>query len=267
MSVIYNNRFNSEAGNYFDAITSEGVAVSKDQIGEINKKITLLKNTSIWDKLYRVFLPIWGVQTANQYCLKTQNQGVFNGTVEHYNGYVVSPSRLGWFDTNVIPSEIFSTDSMYVCAYRRSLTGGNNDLIGCYDNFTTSRLLIRSGDGPPNISASAWHYVNDRIIYSTSPVRYGIFSLSIVGNDGALYQRQRTSRSNLGTYIVSGTGTVPTLNNIYAMASNHNGTAAFLDNAQHGFWVIGQGLTDAEDAILTETIKDLWENLTGLTLL
>ena len=265
MAVTYNPIFNKEAKDYFSAISDEGAVISQSQYREINKRITDLKNFNIWDKLERIFLPVWGIDEANRYCVKTQSQGTFVGDVTHSLGYVSSSTRSGYFDTNISPADIFSLDSMYVCGYRHLLTGGNNDIMGCYDSFASSRIIIRSGDGPPNLLAAAWHYYNDIVIVTTSPVRRGIFSLSINGDTGSFYQRRRDVRSILGSYTLSNTGTIP-VNNLYAMASNQNGTAGVYDNSQFGFWIIGQGLTNEEDEYLTLTMKLLWETLTGISL-
>lgn len=244
---------------------NKGVEISSTNRRLILSSIKEIIDLGVWDKIHRLYLPIWGEPSANAVCWKTLTSGEFVNTVVHSDGYV-SGNRIGYFDTKFIPSQNGLTSDIYLCALRYTLAGGNQDLIGGYSNSVLARYLLRTGDGPISVRGAGPHYLDNRVyVVSPTPDRTGILSYSAKLGTGLFFaDRESGGRSILGTnnYTIQ-TGSPPSVS-LFCMASNQNGSPENLDGAAHGFWVIGDGLTDAEDEAFTLIMKNLWEGLTGL---
>jgi len=261
MGVYYNT------ANAADYLKLKGVDISSADRRLILNAIKDMVDAGLWDKIHRLYMPIWGNAVPNAICWKSFTSGKFVNTVIQGDGFV-DGDRIGYFNTGFIPSENGLTSDIYLCALRYTLAGGNQDLIGGYSNATTARYVLRTGDGPASVFGAGPHYTNDRVyVNSPTPDRTGILSYSAKLSEGIFFaDRESGGRSILGTdTYTTQTGSPPTVP-LYCMASNQNGSAGLLDGASHGFWIIGDGLTDSEDETLTLIMKNLWEGLTGLSI-
>ena len=122
MATFYNKQ------NCVDFLRGRGLSISNTKRQLIFSSIKDIVDLGVWNKIHRLYMPIWANAIYNAVCWKSLTSGEFINTVIHGNGYV-DGDRIGYFNTKFIPSENGLTSDIYLCALRYTIAGGNQDLI------------------------------------------------------------------------------------------------------------------------------------------
>jgi len=266
LSLLSIDKSDPDAAAYIAAVEGAGGTVSVTQRSAINTFYNTGKSDGWYSSLKRLYLPIWGVASANAIDMITLGSGTFNGGVTHTSGYVVGDGSTGYFDTGISPLSAginTSTGSMFVL---------HNNLPSSYSHGCTSGTSsFRIVNGP----ASSIRI----IIIGQAAATMHISNIPTGNASNAVTIASRTSTTTLSGMKRISSGVSPTYvrtvdvsaeavpdNNIYALASNLNGVPSGYSNPQLGVFGFGLSLTGREMEYLTLRIKNLWETCTGLTL-
>jgi hypothetical protein len=257
----------SDASAYITAVASTGVAITYTQQEALNTFFVSAKADGYYSNIKRLFLPIWGVASANAIDMITLGSGTFNGSVTHTSGYVVGDGRTGYFDTGISPLSAginTSTGSMFVLhnnfpiGYRHGCDSGTSLFSMVNGPASSIRITII---GNPGVSISNYYVGNGSnavtIASRTSPTALSGMKRGSSGVSPTSVQTVDMSYFAVPDY------------NIYALASNVGGVPTIHSSTstpQLGVFGFGLSLTEREMEYLTLRIKNLWETSTGLTL-
>ncbi len=259
----YKSGLDSDAAAYISVIEGNGAAVSSTQRNAINDFIKTGKLEGWYSALKRLYFPIWAAESPNEVDMITRASGTFNGTVTHGSGFVQSNGIDGWFDTGATPGALgMSPSTAYLCALAKTEMNSSR-AIGSRNNISQDMNIARLST---NLACGIMTNSSGAGLIQTAATCSGILSGSRVGGTRFIARRNAAGRSNLSSVMDADFGTTPTAN-IGLMAGNVVATGPVLfSNNEFGAFVIGTGLTDAQDEDLTLALKNLWETCTGLPL-
>ena len=253
----------SDATAYINAVVAGGATVNAAQADAINNFFIVNKASGNWDTIKCLYLPVWGVASANSICVKTLSVGTWTGSVTHASGYVLSDGTTGHLRT---PSN-FSAEGLTPASshlFTLSLTNntinpavpiGSGNINTCYSFASTTNLTFRWCT-----SAGAVGGATDRT---------GILTCLRVFGVRHIYRRV-TAGSSLVTNATGADIGTTSVSPVYVLALNANdsvaGAASFFYDGQVGATGYGLGISTSAAEDFSLTLKNLWESVTGLVL-
>jgi hypothetical protein len=261
-----------DAAAYIAAVVAAGGTVSYTQSEAINNFIVAEKAAPRWTLHKRIYLPIWAVAAANAIDIVTRASGTFVGGVTHASGYVQGNGTTGYFNIGATPSalDLTTTEAGFFALVNQAGSSGSRSYLSCSDNApNTIHCGLGTIAGGALLNASFGSTVDTFASVSTSLTHQattGIISGFKSGGSAFLQRRLTSGNSTLVTETEGGAGTIPTVQNLYAVAFNYNGTAAGFTDARLGSYGVSSGMSSANVTAFTANLKTLWEQCSGLTL-
>lgn len=254
----------ADAFSYIQAIRSTGTTVSNQQCAELSRFVKAQKGAGLWGGIYRLYLPIWGVASANAICLKTLTSGTFQGSITHASGYVQGDGSLPTlFSLNSTASQLGITSNQG-CLFALITTVPTNPfagMIGVRDsNGVRLTMMMHNTGGSSQITG---------ISSSSGP------AVTNIGNVG-LHLLSRTTSTSQQMFVRRASGLLqstistsqsdPTISTKTMWAMTVNGEGRFPSNSRFGLYGAMAGVNANQASNFTLDLKTLWENCTGLTL-
>lgn len=258
-SFYYNSAYSNEANTYLYSTQITGTT----QVSAINTLINGLKANNLWSKMKAVY-PFVTDKTlqadmAAQMKFNLVNPQdtdaafrlAFSGGWTYSTNGAQPNGTNGYADTKLVPSGTTAQNSLHISAYLRTDITQNSVVIGGYDGVVETSIYPRFTG---NIIYSA--------INSNTSASAGASSSSL-GN----FIASRLISTQENTYIGNTklTRTQSSLNNltrsIFIGALNYLGGANVYSSRQTSFASIGDGLTDAEAALLYQLVQQFQTDL------
>jgi hypothetical protein len=208
----------------------------------------------------RIYLPIYNNLAANAVDAITRTSGTFVNTPTTAMGYVKGNGSNQYFNINTTLGALglTSSNASYIMGLKsESLLNnrGNSGALDASGYFVDFRFDTASGRRlawlKPDGSASG--------VFDTSQ-RTGVI---VTNRTSSLEYTIHNDTADLGT-VISATG-LPVVNP-FIMARNNNGNPDLFGNSEIGFFGFGLGMSASNARAYAAAMKNLWENLTGLTL-
>ena len=260
------------AAAYIAAITAAGATVSAPQQAAISTFISGEKTAGRWDKMKRLYFPVWGLAAANAICMKSLTSGTFTGTVTHTAGYVTSDGTTGHFLADVSPGGAGLTlngsgaFALYTGASSVTLVNTQS-----YFGAQTAESLTRFKLSGGNAEASRFSFFGpNNTSFSTVSTSGDQRGVQFLGRDTST-NRFVILRQTSTLISSNSSNTSSALNSSIPMcwlANNVNGAVSNYvhDTARLGCAGMAEGLSQVDAENVTLAIKTLWETTTGLTL-
>lgn len=249
------------AAAYIAAITAAGATVTAGQESAISTFISGEVSAGRWDKIKRLYFPVWQLAAANEICMKSLTSGTFNGSILHEAKGVRASGSTGNMNTNTNLGSLGVTNTSFHFAllmpngpeedysYPFSVNDTsypNSIYHGWSDGSPSTVIMEKSFENSPTTSASVMTVGND----------------SVAGN---LYLKERTSVGvNVVQTIASSVTTAFPANNLFIIGLDNNGAGSM--NNPIGAFSVSTEFSSTQDTAYTATLKTLWETTTGLTL-
>lgn len=255
----------ADASAYINAVRATGATVSNSQVFELSQFVKKQKGGNLWNSIFRLYLPIWGIASANAICLKTLGSGTFSGSVTHASGYVQPDgSQITRFSLNSTASGLGITSDQG-CLFALITTAPTltfAGMIGARDgnNLRTTMMMhnLGSNNQITGISMSA---------FGSSVTNTGNVGLHLLSRTTSTRQRMFVRRasgllqSNITTAQSDSTLTTKTM-----WAMSVNGEGIFPSSSRFGLYGAMAGINDDQASNFTLDLKTLWETCTGFTL-
>jgi hypothetical protein len=208
----------------------------------------------------RIFLPIYDNLAANAVDAITATSGTFVNTPTTAMGYVIGNGSNQYFNINTTLGALGLTSSSgsYIMGLKSEslLTNrGNSGALDASGYFVDFRFDTVSG------RRLTWLQPDTNTLgaFDTSQ-RTGVI---VTNRTSSLEYTIHNDTADLGTRIfASGLPGV----NPFVMARNNNGNPDLFGNSEIGFFGFGLGMSTSNARAYAAAMKNLWENLTGLTL-
>jgi hypothetical protein len=270
MMILKTSRSNLSSGldadarAYINAARASGATVSESQSFVLSQFIKKQKGENLWGSIFRLYLPIWGLASANAICLKTLTSGTFQGNITHASGYVQGdgdpPTR---FSLNSTASQLGITSNSG-CLFALITTVPTNPFAGL--------IGVREGNNDRHTGIMHNTGGNGQIAgistNSTSSVtNIGNVGIHLISRTTSTRQRMFVRRaSGLLQGSISTAQSNPTLSTKTMWAMSVNGEGVFPSNSRFGLYGAMAGINDDQSSNFTLDLETLWENCTGLTL-
>jgi hypothetical protein len=265
MRFIPWNNTDPDAAAYIAAVVAAGGTVSGGQRSAINSFCKTGKSDGWYSSLKRMYLPIWGVAAPNAICMTSLTSGTFVGGVTHGAGYVQGNGSTGYFNTGFNPSTGGLTNAnAWIGSLWYNLTAICQNGVFSAGNSTLIHSFYVPDGIRSEICGSTRRY--DSNLGSLANCA-GIFSANRSG-ETLRHRLLRTSGLTVDVDISSTPqGAMPN-GNYYLMARNRLDTASVNQFGQQrsGAYWIGDAPSGDLDESFVASLKNLWENTTGLTL-
>lgn len=214
-----------------------------------------------WDKMKRLYFPVWQVAAANAICMKSLTSGTFVGSIIHGDKGVGVNDTSSYMNTNVsIPELGIATSYHYAALLPFGFNDGYDAIFGGIPD-----VYFFADDG------TYVAFIEDVTIDLSNQafpggVAYGILSLG--GNSNDRYVKNRSSSvvssySNTQDFELL---SYPSNRNIFLLGRNDGNNNVNASGAFVGAFSMASELTTAEDTAYTLALKTLWETCTGFTI-
>lgn len=265
-AVLSSGGFDRLAARYIGAVESAGGIVSGTQKNAVDAFFKSGKKDGWISSMRRIYLPIWGLAAPNAVDMIANTSGTFSGTVTHAAGYVQGNGANGYFNSQTSSTTGFGwTAGSAFLGFLCTQADTRNDLrhFCGYTTGTAPRTCI-------NQNASdlfGAHPINGIVAgASGAAIETGIVTLNAnATNFRELRRRTSTSVSQIASNTATDT-TSPVANNIFFMARNALGSSFNFTNARMGAFYGGSGMASEQCDLFSESLQNLWETCTGLTL-
>ena len=208
----------------------------------------------------RIYLPIYNNLAANAVDAITRTSGTFAGTVTVAPGYVQSNGTTGYFDTVTPWQSLVALDSATIGTL--NYTGNPSANLASIGTGATAGTAISAGSGASGLVPSS-NWAGAGVVRGA----IGTTGIQAVSRFGGVTRMIRRSSAGIteDTNSAAITGTPANLP-IFIMARNSGGAPFQITTAQIGAGFISAGMGSDDLAGYSLNLKNLWENLTGLTL-
>ena len=211
----------------------------------------------------RLYLPIYNNLAANAVDAITTTSGTYPVSgVNVFAGYAQS-NGTGYFDTGTPWQSLVALDSATIGTLNYTINPSLNlTSIGIGSTIGTS--IAVGTENSSQIARAVWAGANAVLTNDSVNFTKGIHMASRFG--GVTRITRRLSSGILeATNSAATTGIVPN-GSIFIMARNSAGLPVQITTAQIGAGFISDGMGSTDLAGYSLNLKNLWENLTGLTL-
>ena len=218
------------------------------------------KAASRWTLHKRIYLPIYANSAANAICMKSLTSGTFVNLPTMGAGFVKGNASNQYFNINTTLGDlgITSSDGSCIIGLKAECTVANRGNHGAL-----------SGSGY-NVDFRTLTGLGRRMTWLQSDTSVsGVFDTSqktgviVTTRTSASQYTIHNDSSDLGAVIFA--SGVPSVNP-FVMARNNNGTPDLFGDSEIAFIGFGLGLSAANARGYASSKKNLWQNLTGLTL-
>jgi hypothetical protein len=276
VTPVYSGATDADAVAWIDAvIAASGVLLSSERSTKIiaSDFFSALKTDAsgnLFTLLGRTYFPVWGVNAANAICCKSLTTGTFTGTLTHSAGFVTGDGSTGYFDGGTTPSAAGCLlDSAH--AFALVNRAGNatptalTTFVGAQTSNNSTRMNLRVGATNTQYASLGPNSLTELAAASSQNYR-GVYLSSRSGAAERFIGRNIVSGWELGNSDAESSGILNTTINMTYMAANNNNAISRHSNFPTGAYGIGLGMTQAQAAKFTQTVKNFWETLTGLNI-
>lgn len=255
-----------DAKAYIDAVIAAGATVTATQKNAINTFVKDGKSDGWYSSIKRFYLPIWSIAAPNAIDLISLTSGTFVGSPTYGADSVAFASGAYFNSQNSLSALGLTASSGYIFALTKawssgviagSGTAGNTIYLG---RSSSTNLQLRYAG---NVEGSG------QLTATGAIGTLGICSASRQGGDRKIYLRKASARSQVATSTSGDFGT-PQLSKFYFSAYNNannvSDSVPVTGVSTLGAFGYGMGLTDAQDSLFTQSLKNLWETCTGSVL-
>ena len=265
-----------DAVAWIDAvIAAGGVLLSSERSTKIiaSDFFSALKTDAsgnLFTLLGRTYFPVWGVAAANAICCKSLTTGTFTGTLTHSAGFVTGDGSTGYFDGGTTPSAAGCLrDSAHAFALVNRAGSASPTALTTFVGAQTSNNATRLSLGVPSsvVNYGGTGPNSGTEIADASSQNYrGVYFAARTGATDRYIGRNIVSGWELGTSDNAASGALNSTVNMTYLAYNNNSSIIRYSNFPTGAYGIGLGMTQAQAAKFTQTVKNFWETLTGLNI-
>ena len=240
---------------YIAALTAAGATVTAPQRAAISTFMSGEIAAGRWDKMKRLYFPVWGSPAANAICMKSLTSCTFNGAFTHASGYIQGGTNKYISLGTTLDGLGISPGSHYFAGLFKTAISSNNKAM------LFSDLLISYGEEDLRVTVGAQSFV-DGNSFSPSDM-FGVISY---GAQTTLASRYCRLRKASGVTIAAVQG--GTLTGSFEVTN-----ITFLGTTTSSYWdgqcaalTLGTYMSAADDTAYTAALETLWETCTGLTL-
>jgi hypothetical protein len=254
------NTISGPEADYVAALTAAGATVTAPQQAAISTFMSSEIAAGRWDKMKRLYFPVWGVAAANAICMKSLTSGTFVGSVNHTTGGVASNG--GYMNTNVsIPELEIANSYHYTILFKDGFSDGYDAPFGVIPDVeflgNDGSLYVQIEDVSINLSGETFNPLF---------TNYGILTTGGNSNDRYVKNRNSSVVSILTNTQDFELFTYPSNRKVFFLARNNYGNPNAAYESPLGVFSMASELTTTEDTAYTLALKTLWETCTGLTL-
>jgi hypothetical protein len=258
----------SDALAWIDAVIAAGGTLFASESATrrlVSDFFTALKTDgtgNLYEKIGRIYFPVWQVAAANAICAKSLTSGTFVGTVTHGEGFVQGDGSTGYFDTGVSAPTLGMTASSAWHGFLAKVASSLDPTVVMGARTSASSVINFSRSG----SDLRTTFGNDGLLSSALTVAHGIISANRNATNRAMYQRLSGGRTQIAADSTAANGSLPAITLNY-MNFNRTDGAPVYSNAEFGSVFLGnQYVPTEQDEAFTLILKDFYESLTGITL-
>lgn len=258
-SFYYNSAYSNEANTYLYSTQITGTT----QVSAINTLINGLKANNLWSKMKAVYPFVTDKTLQSDMAAQMKFNLVnpqdsdaafrlaFSGGWTYSTNGAQPNGTNGYADTKLNLSSIgLSASSNHISVYLRTNSDGVYCDIGAYNiaaDYQISTYAKISNVAYVDLGVQA----TNRITYANTDSTGYYLASRTASNILKAFKNNLLKATNTNTNFA------PILSkNIYISANNDNAGATQFSNRQNAFTSIGDGLTDAEVAILTQLVTD-----------
>lgn len=245
---------------YVAALTAAGATVTAPQQAAISTFISGEIAAGRWDKMKRLYFPVWQVAAANAICMKSLISGTFVGSISHEAKGVGPNNTSSYMNTNVSIPELGIATSYH---YAALLPNGFSDQYDAVFGVVPDVYFFAD-------DSTYYAFIEDVYIDlpTAFPSGFGNGILSLGGNSNDRYVKNRSS-SEVSSY--SNTQdfellSYPSNQKIFLLGRNGGDGNVNASGAFVGAFSMASELTTAEDTAYTLALKTVWETVTGFTI-
>jgi hypothetical protein len=245
--------FDVDSAAYFSRVTAVGGVLTQTEQDAVDALVKTMKTNNIWTKMKAIY-PMVGASSAA--CSRNLKSDNFNGaftTGWTFTSAGAKPDGTGHMDTNLNVSTSLSLNSLHFSNYFPNFAAEGRSQIGAFDanngtyayyNFTALGALIRINS-------------NDNVFNGTNQGSQS--GLRIVSRTSSTSSKVYVNNTNTFSSSLASTGL--TNANMFIAARNTNGIAGDKSSLLQSFCTIGDGLSDAEAALLYNVIQSFQTTL------
>lgn len=255
----------ADAVAYANAVATAGATITTNQRAAIHSFIRAEKLANRWGLHRRIYLPIWGVASANAIDLVSLTSGTWIGGVTHAAGYVQGNGSTGYMRDTQAPNQLLTVSSVNFGALVTQAASNRSSWMGA--GVSGTALYHESGT---DMFAAIWTANSSAYngSYALSE-NTGIFTFTRNGNFISARRRRAAGVASIHTTTNTNSGfpSTSTCRMHYMVRAEESYEQRFLhSNARFGAWFMGLGLNDSNADAFASNLKTLWETCTGLTL-
>jgi hypothetical protein len=252
--------YDPDANAYIVSLLAAGATVDTPQKNAINTFVSGEKTAGRWDKMKRLYLPVWESPVANAICMKSLTSGTFVGSVIHQAKGVVANDDGSYMNTNVSIPELGIANSYH---YAALLPLGFNDNYDAIFGVIPDLYFFANDN---NYIAKIEQVEISLSDAFPSGANYGILSLG--GNGDIRYLKNRDS-SGVSSFVNQQDfepSSYPSNQKIFLLGRNDGNGGVNASGSFVGAFSMASELTTSEDTAYTLALKTLWETVTGFTI-
>ena len=231
------------------------MSMTLTKINAIDTFIKGEKAAGRWDKIKRLYFPVWGVAAANAICMKSLTSCTFNGAFTHESGYIQGGNNKYITLGTTLTGLGLSDNSHYFAGLFKTAPSDN------YKSILTADISIGYGEESLRVTIGGTSCVDDN-----SFARSDVFGIISYGAQTTLASRYGKVRKASGTTSVAVQGgTIIQSFGSTSIILLGSASASYWDG-QCGALVLGAYMSAANDLLFTAALETLWETTTSLTL-
>jgi hypothetical protein len=235
---------------YIAALTAAGASVTAPQGAAVSSFISGEIAAGRWDGIKRLYFPVWGLEAANEICMKSLTSCTFNGAFTHASGYIQGgPNKYISLGTTLAGLGL-SAGSHYFAGLFKTAIQDN------YRTILNSDLVITYGEEDLRVSAVGQSFV-DGNSFSPSDM-FGVISYGAQTTLASRYCRLRKASGVTIAAVQGGTftGSLGSTNIIFLGNPFTNSWTG-----QVGALVLGTYMSAADDLAYTLNLQNLYNRI------
>lgn len=245
-------------------LQSRGVTLTAPQTAAIDEFFSGGRTAGWLANLRRLYLPVWNNASPNALDWIARGSGTFVGGGTFAASYYQPNGTDAYLlDNAAADTHITSTDLFFGTLILTSPSGTFRSFMGL---GTGSTNTIIQNSTPASTTFTAAGVGSAGLVEATVAQNVGIFSVAFDGATRRMKVRQASGNSTLGTNAIASSNPVPSWGFAIGARQTSAGTFQLFTDSRIGAAFISRDGGDTINDAFTLALRDLWENLTGLTI-
>ena len=219
------------------------------------------KTAARWDKMKRLYFPVWQLAAANAICMKSLTSGTFNGSILHEAKGVNASGITGNMNSNTNLGSLGVTNT----SFHFALLMPN----GPEEDYSFPFSVNGSASHPNRVyhgwsDSSPFTAIMEKLFGNSPTINASVMTVGNDSNAGNLYLKERTSVGvNVVETIAGSVTTAFPANNLFIIGLDNQVGAM---GQPIGAFSVSTEFSSTQDTAYTAALKTVWETCTGFTI-